>query len=246
MKTKSRSFVILGLCLLVLCIMPLSFTVVTEAQDSSEIPGVPDDAVHFDRMGMTPDQKMEQIMAGTMHVYRYQHVTMLMNCSQNMVMNMTSDAQVRNRIVGLDIEADQPFQLSVQMMGEPPAGVQTLQGTLNTYWTLELNATLQLQVQLRLHINEAALKAELNREVNREQLRWMFWNHEQARWEPVDSSMDADGYLVCETNHFSIWTVAEVDYAGFLTLTMELMIVILVVVVVAGTGVILVRRRSAS
>jgi hypothetical protein len=245
MITHKKNRFLLLLCLSLILIFS-TVTVVTNGQEAPPIPGVPEDALDFDRTHMTPSGQMEQIMAGTMHVYRYQHVTMLMNCSQNMVMNMTSEAQVRNRIVGLDIEADQPFQLSVQMMGEPPAGVQTLQGTLNTYWTLELNATLQLQVQLRLHINEAALKAELNREVNREQLRWMFWNHEQARWEPVDSSMDADGYLVCETNHFSIWTVAEVDYAGFLTLTMELMIVILVVVVVAGTGVILVRRRSAS
>ena len=243
MKTQSRLFVIFGLCLLALCITPLPFTLLAEAQDSSDIPGVPDDAVHYDRMGMTPDQKMEQIMAGTMHVYRYQHVTMLMNCSQNMVMNMTSEAQVRNRIVGLDIEAEQPFQLSVQMMTEPPAGIQTMQRTLNTYWGFEPNATLQLRIQLRLHINGSALNAELGRQVNREQLRWMYWNQTRNQWEAVESSIDANGYLVCETDHLSTWTVAEVESLGLFGVSGEILLALIGVGVVAVVGIGIIRRR---
>ena len=211
MKTRTHSFALIGLCLLALYIMPIPIIFAADGLGSSTIPGVPDDAVDYDRTAMTPDSKMEQITAGNLHVYRYQHVTMLMNCSQNMIMNMTSDNQVRNRIVGLDIEADQPFQLNVYMMTEPPAGVQTMQRTLNTYWGLEPNATLQLRIQLRVHINESALNGELNRQINAEQLRWMYWNQDQNRWETVDSSIDADGYLVCETDHFSTWTVAEID-----------------------------------
>ena len=213
MKTKTRPFALIGLCLLALCLIPLPVIFAAGGQDASTIPGVPDDALDYDRTTMTPNRQMEQIMAGTLHVYRYQHMTMLMNCSQNMVMNMTSDTQVRNRIVGLDIEADQPFQLNVHLMTDPPTGVQTMQRTLNTYWGLEPNATLQLRIQLRVHINGSALNAQLNRQINREQLRWMYWNQAQNRWEAVDSSIDADGYLVCETDHFSIWTVAEIDPA---------------------------------
>ena len=212
MKNHTRSFTLLGLCLLLtLCFMPLSVTFAAGSPSSSPIPGVPDDAVDCDRSTMTPNCEMEQIMAGTMHIYRYQHITMLMNCSQNMVMNMTSDTQVHNRIIGLDIEADQPFQLDVHVITNPPVGVQTMQRTLNTYWSLEPNATLQLHIQLRIHINESALNAELNRQINREQLRWMYWNQAQNRWEAVDSAIDPEGYLVCETTHFSTWTVAEID-----------------------------------
>jgi hypothetical protein len=194
-------------------------------------------------MGMTPDRQMEQIMAGTMHVYRYQHVTMLMNCSQNMVMNMTSDAQVRNRIIGLNIEADQPFRLSVHMMTEPPTGIQTMQRTLNTYWGLEPNATLQLRVQLRLHINESALNTEMGRQVNREQLRWMYWDQTRNQWEAVESSIDADGYLVCETDHLSTWTVAEVESTGLFDISTELLIAVVSIGVIAVAGVVIVMRR---
>ncbi|MCW4040874.1 MAG: hypothetical protein NWE83_09025 [Candidatus Bathyarchaeota archaeon] len=242
MKTQPRSLVMLGVCLLVLCIVPLPFAIFAAAQDS-EVPGVPDDAIHYDRMGMTPDRQMEQIMAGTMHVYRYQHVTMLMNCSQNMVMNMTSDAQVRNRITGLNIEVDQPFRLSVHMMTEPPTGIQTMQRTLNTYWGLEPNATLQLRVQLRLHINESALNTEMGRQVNREQLRWMYWDQTRNQWEAVESSIDADGYLVCETDHLSTWTVAEVESTGLFDISTELLIAVVCIGVIAVAGVVIVMRR---
>ena len=37
----------------------------------------------------------------------------------------------------------------------------------------------------------------------------MYWNQTRAEWEPVESHMDQNGYLVCNTDHFSLWTVAE-------------------------------------
>jgi hypothetical protein len=242
MKRQTHPLIMVSLYFFVLCTLSLPFLTFAAAQDA-ELPGVPDDAIQYDRMDMTPNHQMEQIMAGTMHVYRYQHVTMLMNCSQNMVMNMTSDAQVRNRIVGLDIEADQPFQLSIHMMREPPSGIQTMQRTLNTYWGLEPNATLQLRVQLRLHINSSALNAELGRQVNREQLRWMYWDQTRNQWQAVESSIDANGYLVCETDHLSIWTVAEVETTGLLGISTEMLIAVVGIGVIAVVGVVIVMRR---
>jgi putative exporter of polyketide antibiotics len=39
----------------------------------------------------------------------------------------------------------------------------------------------------------------------------MYWNQTRAQWETVESYMDQNGYLVCNTNHFSTWTVAEIE-----------------------------------
>jgi hypothetical protein len=242
MKRQTQPLSMVCLHLFILCTLSLPVVTFATAQDS-EIPGVPDDAIQYDRMGMTANHQMEQIMAGTMHVYRYQHVTMLMNCSQNMVMNMTSDAQVRNRLVGLDIEADQPFQLSIHMMREPPSGIQTMQRTLNTYWGLEPNATLQLRIQLRLHINQSALNAEMGRQVNREQLRWMYWDQTRNQWQAMESSIDGNGYLVCETDHLSIWTVAEVESTGFFGMATELVIAVAGIGILAVVGVVIAMRR---
>jgi hypothetical protein len=242
MKRQTHPLIMVCLYLFVLCTLSLPVVTFAAAQDS-EIPGVPDDAIQYDRMGMTPNHQMEEIMAGTMHVYRYQHVTMLMNCSQNMVMNVTSDAQVRNRIVGLEIEAEQPFQLSIHMMREPPSGIQTMQRIVNTYWGLEPNATLQLRIQLRLHINQSALNVELGRQINREQLRWMYWDQTRNQWETIDSTIDENGYLVCETNHLSTWTVAEIESSGFLGVSTEMLIVVAAIGVIAVAAVMILLRR---
>jgi len=39
----------------------------------------------------------------------------------------------------------------------------------------------------------------------------MYWNTTQAQWVPVESHMDQNGYLVCNTDHFSTWAIAEVE-----------------------------------
>jgi len=86
-----------------------------------------------------------------------------------------------------------------------------MQQTLNCYFGIEPNATIQLSAQLRLHINQTELSQQLNREVNASRLAWMYWNRTRAEWEPVESYMDQNGYLVCNTDHFSTWTVAEIS-----------------------------------
>ena len=86
-----------------------------------------------------------------------------------------------------------------------------MERTLNFYFGIEPNATLQLSAQLRLHINQTELSQQLNREVNASRLTWMYWNRTRAEWEAVESYMDQNGYLVCNTDHFSTWTVAEIS-----------------------------------
>jgi len=39
----------------------------------------------------------------------------------------------------------------------------------------------------------------------------MYWNQTTAQWEAVESYIDQNGYLACNTNHFSTWTVAELE-----------------------------------
>jgi hypothetical protein len=97
----------------------------------------------------------------------------------------------------------------MEISASPPEGVQTMSRTLNMYWEIEPNATIQLRAQLRLHINSSALNGELNRKVDTSKLQWMYWNRNQNSWIPVESSIDEYGYLTCETTHFSTWTVAE-------------------------------------
>jgi hypothetical protein len=242
MKTRKN---ILLLAPIILTLFLLSFPFVFAADVSStSIPGVSSDAQQFDRTDITPNGHIEQVMARTMHVFRYRYMTMLMNGSQHMVLNMTSESQVRARIFGVNVDTDQPLQLQVQMSTTPPNGIPAMQRTINTYWGLEPNATLRLRIRLRLHINSSALNGELNRAVNAEQLQWMYWNQSQKQWEAVESWIDADGYLVCETDHLSVWTVAEVT-SNTLEINQLLLYGVPIIAVGVFAGILIVRQRSS-
>ena len=117
--------------------------------------------------------------------------------------------------------------------------------TMNFYWTIQPNATAQLNAQLRMRVDGSALNSELGRTVNMSRLTWMYWNTTKSGWDNATSSMTQDGYLVCNTNHFSTWAVAEVEPATVVPDTFWLMYGGIGAVVVAITAIViyLVRRR---
>jgi hypothetical protein len=122
-----------------------------------------------------------------------------------------------------------------------------MERTLNFYLGIEPNATLQLNAEMRLHINQTELNQQLNREVNASRLTWMYWNRTRAAWETVESHMDQNGYLVCNTDHFSTWTVAEIDaeeVAQFLNMAYVYAAIGVVVAVVLAVGIVAFKKRS--
>ena len=175
------------------------------------VPGMPANAYNYDRSSITPNRQMEQIMANNTCVFAYRYMTIMMNCSRNTEMNLTVGDQVRARTFAMNMIQNRSVRLDMNIATSPPSGVQTMTRTLNFYWGIAPNATLQLKAQLQVHIDGAALKSELGRDVDKSKLTWMYWNTARNGWDPVTSWMDKDGYLVCETTHFSTWTVAELD-----------------------------------
>jgi len=176
-------------------------------------PGFPDDAVQYNKTDVTPVDEMEQVMAGEPSLFCYRNTTMLMNCTRNCDIIFTADPDVSPKIFGFSIDPNQTMALTMNLSGSPLEGAEVMERTLNFYLGIEPNATLQLSAQIRLHINQTELNQELNREVNTSRLTWMYWNRTRAEWEKVESYIDENGYLVCDTDHFSVWTVAEIDNA---------------------------------
>ncbi|MDH5691361.1 MAG: hypothetical protein OEY81_08045 [Candidatus Bathyarchaeota archaeon] len=206
------SFTALSLLMMLLTFSAFVSVQASEPTSGDNIPpDMPENALQFNRTDITPAGYMETIQAMEMNVFFYRNVTLMMNCTRNCEMNVTIDPQVRNRIVSVSVEPNQTMLLNMNISASPPQGETVMERTLNFYMGLEPNATLQLQSQLRLLINQTELSAELNREVNASRLTWMYWNRTQAQWVPVESYMDQNGYLVCNTTHFSTWTVAETE-----------------------------------
>ena len=192
--------------LMVLYFAPLCLASAGAGQGSDagkiEVPGVPDNAVQYNKTNITPVAQMEQVQAGEPALFQYRNMTMLMNCTQNCDLVVTVDPEVKPQLFGLSIEPNQTMTLTMNLSGSPLNGAQTMERTLNCYYGIEPNATLQLKAQLRLHINQTELSQQLNREVNASRLTWMYWNRTRAEWEAVESY---------NTDHFSTWTVAEIS-----------------------------------
>ncbi len=200
---------------MVLYFAPLCFASAGAGQGSDagniEVPGVPDNAVQYNKTDVTPVAQMEQVQAGEPALFCYRNTTMLMNCTRNCDLVFTADPEVAPKLFGFSIDPNQTMALTMNLSGSPLEGAQVMQRTLNFYLGIEPNATIQLNAQIRLHINQTELKQQLNREVNASRLTWMYWNRTSAEWKAVESYMDQNGYLVCNTDHFSTWTVAEIS-----------------------------------
>jgi hypothetical protein len=201
--------------LMVLYFAPLCLASAGAGQGSDagkiEVPGVPDSAVQYNKTDITPVAQMEQVKAGEPALFQYRNTTMLMNCTRNCDLIVTVDPTVKPQLFGLSIDPNQTMTLTMNLSGSPHEGAQVMEQTLNCYYGIEPNATLKLSAQIRLHINQTELSQQLNREVNASRLTWMYWNRTRAEWETVESHMDQNGYLVCNTDHFSTWTVAEIS-----------------------------------
>jgi hypothetical protein len=213
-RIKINAFTMALLMALYIASLSLAYASAEQTTDtgkSSEIPGVPEDAVEYNKTDVTPVAQMEQIMAGEPALFCYRNATMLMNCTRNCDLVVTVDPAVKPQIFGLSIDPNQTMTLTINLSGSPLEGAQVMERALNCYFGIEPNATIQLSAQLRLHINQTKLNQQLNKVVNASSLTWMYWNRTRAEWEAVPSYMDQNGYLVCNTDHFSTWTIAEIS-----------------------------------
>jgi len=170
---------------------------------------MPDDALQFNRSDITPVRRMERITARKTHAFHYRNVTLMLNCSRNLELNLTIDSRVRTRYFSLIIEPSQSVRLNMNISVSPPPGVRMMERSLSFYTDIEPNATIPLRAQLRLYVNQTAFQMELNRVINASRLMWTYWNRTRSRWVPVASYIDEDGYLFCNTTSFSTWTVVE-------------------------------------
>ncbi len=211
-------------------------------------PGLPENVVQYTKTDVTPVAEMEQVKAGEPALFCYRNMTMLMNCTRNCDLVFTADPEVTPKIFGLSIDTNQTMKLTMNLSGSPLDGAQAMERTLNCYFGIEPNATIQLQAQLRLHINQTELSQQLNREVNASRLTWMFWNGTRGEWEAVESYIDEDGYLVCDTNHFSTWAVAEIEPEEALQFGLNMAyvyaIISIVVAMVLAIGIVAFKKRS--
>jgi len=181
--------------------------------DIDHILNVSDNVKQYIQTDVTPKGQIEQIRAQEQTIFQYRNMTMLMNCTRNATVTFTAEEEVTPKIFGLSVDPNQTMTLAMNLTKSPLNVAMVNERCLNFYLDIEPNAALELHAQIKLYINQTDISQNLHREVNSSKLTWMYWNQTRAEWESVESYMDQNGYLVCDTNHFSTWTVAEVEPA---------------------------------
>ena len=181
-----------------------------QTQNPGLSPGIPENALQYNRTDITPTGQMEQIRAMETHVFNYRNLTLALNCTRNCELNFTANSNLTPKTLSLSIEPNQNMSLTMNMTREAPEAEMVQTRTLNFYLGIEPNATLELKAQIRLYINQTELSQELDREVNASRLTWQYYNTSQHQWVSVPSWIDENNYLVCNTTHFSTWTIVEV------------------------------------
>ena len=174
-----------------------------------EVPGLPENVVQYNKTDVVPVAQAEKVKSGEPALFAYQNTTILFNSTMNCDLVITAEATAYQKIFALSVDPNQTMTLTMNLGSDPIQNEQVRDKNLNFYASIEPNATVELTAQLRLYINQTELKQELGWEVSPEKLTWMYWNGTQNEWVKVPSFIDQNGYLTCNTEHFSIWTVGE-------------------------------------
>jgi len=174
-----------------------------------DIPGVPSRVRAYNHSDATPDRFEWTVRAREGAVLVFRNMAMMFNSTKDLELNITSGPNVVQRLFRLQLNPAEALRLRIRMQVEPPSGVGQAQRGVGLYLDVEPNSTAPVNARIGLLIDPVALQAHLGREVNASALRWAYWNG--SVWVDVESTLDEDNILEAETDHFSTWTIIELE-----------------------------------
>ncbi len=174
-----------------------------------KIPGVPSHVKTYNYSHMTPQGFQWTIQKNKGGLFSFRKMTMMVNCTRKMEMNITAGDQVVQKLFRLQLKPVEALRLNMNLQNDPPGYIEEPEKGIGFFLDIESNSSEPVYAKLGLHVNAAELEEKLGREVNASQLRWAFWNG--TMWQYVDTVLGEDDILECEADHFSTWTILEVE-----------------------------------
>jgi hypothetical protein len=174
-----------------------------------DVPGLPRGSRAYNYTMVTPKRFVWTMRERERAVFAFRNMTMMFNSTRNIELNITAGGGVAHRFFSLDVDPGESVNLDMNVQVEPPGGVAAHARSIGVYLEIEPNSTGPMRAELGLAIDMEAVRERLGEDVDPERLRWMWWNG--SSWVSVDSAIDEDGVLKASTDHFSTWTVAEVE-----------------------------------
>ncbi|MHA1411481.1 MAG: hypothetical protein ACTSO4_02600 [Promethearchaeota archaeon] len=182
--------------------------------------------------------------ANTQYTFRFRHRTQIrINSSANLTVNIYCDAlKIGEKDFALEINCTKPLELNMTCK-EEEAELGLLKGHTYQYRnrnryryeegfciSLKVNCTENLHAKLMIQATEQNKKG-----------KWAYYNETTSEWVTVNTILK-DGYLVAETDHFSVWTILIPDNS-LLIITGTIIGVVLTAGVIIGVIFYIRRRR---
>ena len=108
-----------------------------------EIPGLPDNAVQYNKTNISPIAQKEQVLAGEPVLFAYQNTTMLFNSTMNCDLVISAEATANQQIFGLSMDPNQTMTLTMNFSSSPLQNELVREKNLNFYANIEPNATIR-------------------------------------------------------------------------------------------------------
>ncbi len=199
-KMKKLSKILIGI---------FTFAILFTLFNINTVLAQPDAPVPVNQSGMYP----YRMQAQNKTAYQFQNRTRLTlnsNVTIEGYMNCDNLPQNGDKQFEIELEAERTLQMNMTCTREEEQlGLQLG----NTYRVRNRNQNLSYQEGfcIRIQTNksgEEQIKSKLKIQANDENQggTWAFYNETQGEWESVATTLQA-GYLVCETDHFSYWTI---------------------------------------
>jgi hypothetical protein len=161
------------------------------------------------------DEIQEQLRANERVRFRFRERTRItVECNERVNCSIDCDAKkIGDKDFEIEIESDDPINLTMNCKEEQHS-LGLLKG--NTYTVRNRNRyTYREGFVVEVESSEDDIEAKLRIEENDENRggTWAYYDEKNEEWVTVETT-SKNGYLECETDHFSTWTilVPEIDY----------------------------------
>ncbi|MFX1573196.1 MAG: hypothetical protein ACFFB0_10640 [Promethearchaeota archaeon] len=188
------------------------------------------------------DTIQTRIQAGNRTQLQFRERTRLtFNCNVSIALNVSCEAmKIGTKDFEIEINAENELQMNMTCTEEQiQLGLQkghTYQVRNRNRFRFEEGFCVSIQCNDSC---QAKLKLEAN---NRNQnAKWAYYDESTEEWVTMPTSLQ-NGYLVCETNHFSTWTVLIPESEDF-TMIYIIVGVIVGLVVIIGIAIYLKKRK---
>jgi len=187
------------------------------------------------------DRVQQQISADNRIRFRFEEETKItFEANKPANVNIKCDAErIGEKDFEIEVDADETFNMTMKCKEEEyEKGLlngNTVQArNRNRYryqegFVADIECTCDCEAKLRMQANDE------NRGGT-----WAYYDESEEEWVPVETT-EKDGYLECETDHFSTWTilVPEIDYTILVIAGISIAAVILI-----GVAILILKRRK--